>query len=100
MDMLPALMQMSRAPFLERAWVSCIKNPNNALNKSKNLHKNLRSLKCGSVSLTLNLKIRNQKHISMHAEETNVSPVMSPRDAFFLSRCNAFKLYHECDENE
>ena len=35
-----------------------------------------------------------------YAEEANVSPVLSPRDAFFLSRCNAFKLYHECDENE
>ena len=35
-----------------------------------------------------------------YAEEANVSPVLSPRSAFFCGRCNAFKLYHECSDNE
>ena len=46
-------------------------------------------------------ELKNKKSDAYkYAEEANVSPVLSPRDAFFGGRCNAFKLYHECDETE
>ena len=33
-------------------------------------------------------------------QEANVSPVLSPRRAFFGGGCNCFKLYYDCKNNE
>ncbi len=33
-------------------------------------------------------------------QEANIAPPLSPRAAFFGGRCNSFKLFHECKEDE